>query len=47
MKPMELDLIDRLIENANFEVDASSATDAAKMVKLNLQIPKNGSHEKQ
>lgn len=47
MKPMELDLIDRLIENANFEDGASSATDAAKMVKRNLQIPKNGSHEKQ
>ena len=45
MKPMKLDLIDRLIENANFEDGVSSATHAAKMVKRNLQIPKNSSHK--
>jgi predicted 2-oxoglutarate/Fe(II)-dependent dioxygenase YbiX len=47
LKPMELDMIDRLIAAANFEDGAGTATDAAKMVKKNLQMPKTGSREKQ
>jgi PKHD-type hydroxylase len=47
LKPMELATIDRLIAAANFEDGTTTATDAAKMVKKNLQMPKNGSLEKQ
>lgn len=47
LKPMELDIIDRLLSSANFEDGASTATDAAKSVKNNLQLPKTGSPEKQ
>lgn len=47
LKPMELDLINRLISSAHFEDGAATATDAAKSVKRNLQLPKNGSLEKQ
>jgi PKHD-type hydroxylase len=47
LKPMELDMIDRLIAAANFEDGSGTATDAAKMVKKNLQMPKTGSREKQ
>jgi PKHD-type hydroxylase len=47
LKPMELDMIDRLLAGANFEDGTSTATDAAKKVKHNLQLPKTGSLEKQ
>ncbi len=47
LKPMELDMIDRLLAGANFEDGTSTATDAAKQVKRNLQLPKTGSLEKQ
>jgi PKHD-type hydroxylase len=47
LKPMELDMIDRLLTVARFEDGAATATDAAKSVKRNLQLPKTGSLEKQ
>ncbi|MDX1911330.1 MAG: Fe2+-dependent dioxygenase [Saprospiraceae bacterium] len=47
LQPIELNLIERLLAAANFEDGAATATDAAKLVKRNLQIPKNGSAEKQ
>jgi PKHD-type hydroxylase len=47
LKPMELEMIDRLLVSANFEDGAATATDAAQSVKRNLQLPKNGSLEKQ
>ena len=47
LKPMELDLLDRLLSAARFEDGAATATDAAKAVKHNLQLPKTGSIEKQ
>jgi PKHD-type hydroxylase len=47
LKPMELDMIDRLLAGANFEDGTTTATDAAKKVKHNLQLPKTGSLEKQ
>jgi PKHD-type hydroxylase len=47
LQPVELNVIDRLMAAASFEDGAATATDAAKLVKNNLQIPKNGSIEKQ
>ncbi len=47
LKPMELDTIQRLLTSASFESGTATATDAAKSVKNNLQLPKNGSLEKQ
>ncbi|MDO8969059.1 MAG: Fe2+-dependent dioxygenase [Saprospiraceae bacterium] len=47
LKPMELEMIARLLSSANFEDGTATATDAAKSVKRNLQLPKNGSLEKQ
>ena len=47
LKPMELSLIDQLVSHARFEDGAATATDAAKAVKHNLQLPKAGSPEKQ
>lgn len=47
LRPMELDSINRVLSAANFEDGAATATDAAKSVKRNLQLPKNGSLEKQ
>lgn len=47
LKPMELDMIDRLLSAAHFEDGIATATDAAKSVKRNLQLPKTGSLEKQ
>lgn len=47
LKPQEIDFLEQLIEKAPFEDGRKSATDAAKSVKNNLQIPKNGSAEKQ
>ena len=47
LKPMELDMIERLLSAAHFEDGAATASDAAKSVKHNLQLPKTGSLEKQ
>lgn len=47
LKPMELDMINRVLGSAKFEDGVATATDAAKSVKHNLQLPKNGSLEKQ
>lgn len=47
LKPMELDFIDRALDSAAFEDGAATASDAAKSVKRNLQLPKQGSPEKQ
>ena len=47
LKPMELDMINRVLHSANFESGTATATDAAKSVKQNLQLPKTGSLEKQ
>lgn len=47
LKPAELALIDQLLAAAQFEDGAATATDAAKSVKRNLQLPKTGSIEKQ
>ena len=47
LKPMELDMMGRLLSSANFEDGTATATDAAKSVKRNLQLPKTGSLEKQ
>lgn len=47
LKPEELGLIDRLLESAAFVDGAATATDAAKAVKQNLQLPKHGSAERQ
>ncbi len=47
LKPMELDMINRILSSANFEDGTATATDAAKSVKRNLQLPKTGSLEKQ
>ena len=47
LKPMELDMMGRLLSSANFEDGAATATDAAQSVKRNLQLPKTGSLEKQ
>jgi PKHD-type hydroxylase len=43
----EIDMIDRLMQSARFEDGAITATEAAKAVKNNLQMPKAGSIEKQ
>jgi PKHD-type hydroxylase len=43
----ELQSIDALLQQARFEAGQSTATDAAKLVKNNLQLPKAGSFEKQ
>lgn len=47
LKPVELDLMHRLLSSARFEDGTATATDAAKSVKHNLQLPKTGSLEKQ
>ncbi len=47
LKPMELDMLERLLSGAHFEDGTSTATDAAQKVKNNLQLPKTGSMEKQ
>ncbi len=47
LKPMELDMINRIVSSARFEDGTATATDAAKSVKHNLQLPKTGSIEKQ
>jgi len=47
LKPMELDMINRVLSSARFEDGTATATDAAKAVKRNLQLPKTGSLEKQ
>ena len=47
LKPMELGIMGRLLSSANFEDGTATATDAAKSVKRNLQLPKTGSLEKQ
>jgi PKHD-type hydroxylase len=47
LKPIELDMLERLLHAAHFEDGTHTATDAAKQVKHNLQLPKNGSLEKQ
>lgn len=47
LKPGELDIIHQIITNAQFEDGTATATNAAQMVKKNLQLPKNGSFEKQ
>jgi PKHD-type hydroxylase len=47
LKPTELDFIDRVLDSAAFEDGAGTASDAAKSVKQNLQLPKQGSAEKQ
>jgi len=47
LKPGELALIDSLLETARFENGSSTATDTAKAVKNNLQMPGEGSAEKQ
>ncbi|MCC6726576.1 MAG: Fe2+-dependent dioxygenase [Saprospiraceae bacterium] len=47
LKPTELDFIDRILDAANFEDGAGTASAAAKSVKQNLQLPKQGSAERQ
>src|SRR5688500_66482 len=47
LKPGELDYVERLLESAAFEDGAGTASDAAKSVKKNLQLPRQGSPEKQ
>jgi len=47
LKSDEILYLEKLIANAHFEDGAATATDAAKAVKKNLQMPKNGSPEKQ
>lgn len=47
LKPAEIALIDQMLQSARFEDGAATATDAAKSVKRNLQLPKTGSMEKQ
>lgn len=47
LKPEEIVFLERLLMSAPFESGISSATDAAKAVKKNLQMPKTGSMEKQ
>ena len=47
LKPAEIDLIERLLESAAFEDGAGTASDAAKSVKKNLQLPRRGSPEQQ
>ncbi len=43
----EIEAIERLLQAAHFEDGAATATDAAKSVKKNLQLPKAGSPAKQ
>ncbi len=40
LKPMELEMTARLLSSANFEDGTATATDAAKSVKRNLQLPR-------
>lgn len=47
LKPVELDFIDRMLDAAVFEDGANTASNAAKSVKNNLQLPIQGSAEKQ
>lgn len=47
LKPGELDFIAGLLDAAVFEDGAGTATDAAKSVKKNLQLPRHGSTAKQ
>lgn len=47
LKSQEIDFLEQLIGRAPFEDGKNSATDAAKSVKNNLQMPKTGSAEKQ
>jgi PKHD-type hydroxylase len=47
LKPMELDFIDRMLDTANFEDGTKTASDAAKAVKHNLQLPKQDSPARQ
>ena len=47
LKPEELDYVERLLDSAAFEDGAGTASDAAKSVKKNLQLPRQGSPEKQ
>lgn len=46
LKPDELESIDLILKSASFEEGAATATDAAKSVKKNLQLPKQGSEER-
>lgn len=47
LKPQEISFLEQIIGKAAFEDGRKTATDAAKSVKNNLQIPKTGSPEKQ
>ncbi len=47
LKPEELAIIDLTLASAAFEDGAATATDAAKAVKKNLQLPKHGSSARQ
>lgn len=47
LKAGELEEINALLNSATFEDGAATATDAAKSVKNNLQLPRQGSHEQQ
>jgi PKHD-type hydroxylase len=47
LKPMEMDFIDRMLDTANFEDGTKTASDAAKAVKHNLQLPKQDSPARQ
>jgi len=46
LKPDELEFIDLILKSASFEDGAGTATDAARSVKRNLQLPKQGSEER-
>lgn len=47
LKPMELDFIDRMLDTAIFEDGTKTASDAARAVKNNLQLPKQDSQARQ
>jgi PKHD-type hydroxylase len=47
LKPEEIVFLERLLHTVTFEDGTATATDAAKSVKKNLQMPKTGSMEKQ
>ena len=47
LKQEEIRNLEKLVATASFVDDSSTASDAAKSVKNNLQIPKSGSLEKQ
>lgn len=47
LKPGEIEFIEGLLHSAAFEDGAGTASDAASLVKKNLQLPRHGSPEKQ